>query len=67
MNLLLAHLGVDNAEQELLLFGALGGWEVSSQETFERVCDFVVGDGSDVLEGFLSGGEGLVSAELNHL
>ena len=66
-NLLLAHLGVNDAKQELLLLGALGGGEVSGQEAFERVCHLVVSDGSDVLESLLGGGEGLVGCQLDHL
>ena len=65
--LLLSHLWFSNSEEELLLLGALCSWQVSSQEVFERVCDLVLSDSLDVVEGFLGGGEWLVSGELEHL
>jgi len=64
---LLTHFWIDDSEQELLLLGTLGGWEVGGQKVFERVCHFVASDGSDVLEGFLGSGEWLIGSQFDHL
>ena len=65
--LLLTHLWINDTQKELLFLGALGGWKVSGQEAFERVCDLASSNGSDVLQGLLGGGEWLVSGKLDHL
>jgi hypothetical protein len=65
-NLLLAHFGVNDSKQELLVLGTLRGWQVSGQEFFESVGHFVVGNGSHVFQGLLSSCEGLVGSQLDH-
>lgn len=65
--LLLAHLWINDTEKELLFLGALCCWQVSGQETFERVCDFIACDGGDILKCLFCSSKWLVCSQLNHL
>ena len=63
----LSHVGVANAQRELLLFGRLGGGQVRREERLQGGGDLVLGEGLNVLESLLSSFEGLVRLDGNHL